>query len=163
MVIDHLIAAIVQSTVVLVANIRSWMPLLRDINTYSRKTLTSVQKMEDINLVVPVIHGADKLNISGIAHEIENLSNRARSNKLTMPEVENGNLYNYQFRTSQKYYWYSDNQSTRSCNSGGIYWKETRGIETLEGDMIAIRHKMYLFVFLRPPSDKWCCGWGIPA
>ena len=101
--------------------------------------------MEDDNLVVPVIHGADKLNISGIAHEIENLSTRARSNKLTMPDIENGTFTITNFGTFKNIIGTPIiNQPEVAILGVGYIEKKPAVVETPEGDMIAIRHKMYL-------------------
>ena len=101
--------------------------------------------MEDDNLVVPVIHGADKLNISGIAHEIENLSIRARSNKLTMPDIENGTFTITNFGTFKNIIGTPIiNQPEVAILGVGYIEKKPAVVETPEGDMIAIRHKMYL-------------------
>jgi 2-oxoglutarate dehydrogenase E2 component (dihydrolipoamide succinyltransferase) len=42
------------------------------------------------NLIVPVIHRADGLNLTGIAKSVNDLANRARANKLQPDEVKNG-------------------------------------------------------------------------
>lgn len=41
-------------------------------------------------LVVPVIHNADRLSLSGLAHAVADLTQRARDNKLTIEEVQGG-------------------------------------------------------------------------
>ena len=41
-------------------------------------------------LVVPVIHDADRLSLSGLAHAVADLAQRARQNKLTLPDVQGG-------------------------------------------------------------------------
>jgi pyruvate dehydrogenase E2 component (dihydrolipoamide acetyltransferase)/2-oxoisovalerate dehydrogenase E2 component (dihydrolipoyl transacylase) len=41
-------------------------------------------------LIVPVIHGADRLDLFGVAREIERLTNAARLGKLTPEEVRGG-------------------------------------------------------------------------
>jgi 2-oxoisovalerate dehydrogenase E2 component (dihydrolipoyl transacylase) len=44
----------------------------------------------DDGLIVPVIHGADQLSISGLAHRLSDLASRARAGKLTVQDVEGG-------------------------------------------------------------------------
>jgi 2-oxoisovalerate dehydrogenase E2 component (dihydrolipoyl transacylase) len=44
----------------------------------------------DDGLIVPVIHGADQLSISGLAHRLSDLATRARAGKLTVQDVEGG-------------------------------------------------------------------------
>ena len=41
-------------------------------------------------LVVPVIHNADRLSLSGLAHAVADLAQRARDNKLTLDDVSGG-------------------------------------------------------------------------
>ena len=41
-------------------------------------------------LVVPVIHNADRLSLSGLAHAVADLTQRARDNKLTIDDVQGG-------------------------------------------------------------------------
>ena len=41
-------------------------------------------------LVVPVIHNADRLSIAGLAHVVDELSNRARAGTLRLEDVQNG-------------------------------------------------------------------------
>ncbi len=41
-------------------------------------------------LIVPVIHDADRLSIAGLAHALRDLTQRARQNRLTLPDVQGG-------------------------------------------------------------------------
>lgn len=41
-------------------------------------------------LVVPVIHNADQLTVTGLAHAVSDLATRARSNRLTLDDVKGG-------------------------------------------------------------------------
>ena len=41
-------------------------------------------------LVVPVIHNADRLSLSGLAHAVADLGQRARDNRLTLEDVQGG-------------------------------------------------------------------------
>ena len=41
-------------------------------------------------LIVPVIHDADRLSISGLAHALRDLTQRARQNRLTLADVQQG-------------------------------------------------------------------------
>ena len=101
--------------------------------------------LEDENLVVPVVHHADKLSISGIAQAIENLSTKARSNKLTMPDIENGTFTITKFGTFKNINGTPIiNQPEVAILGVGYIEKKPAVVETPEGDMIAIRHKMYL-------------------
>ncbi|MEO8510232.1 MAG: dihydrolipoamide acetyltransferase family protein [Chloroflexota bacterium] len=44
----------------------------------------------DNGLLVPVIHDADQLSISGVNHRVSDLAARARSNKLKLDEIQGG-------------------------------------------------------------------------
>ena len=41
-------------------------------------------------LIVPVIHNADRLNLAGLAHAVNDLSERARTNRLRVEDVQGG-------------------------------------------------------------------------
>ena len=41
-------------------------------------------------LIVPVIHNADRLNIAGLAHAVNDLTERARANRLRVEDVQGG-------------------------------------------------------------------------
>ena len=41
-------------------------------------------------LIVPVIHNADRLNLAGLAHAVSDLSERARTNRLRVEDVQGG-------------------------------------------------------------------------
>ena len=41
-------------------------------------------------LIVPVIHGADRLNLAGLAHAVHDITERARTNRLAIEDVRGG-------------------------------------------------------------------------
>ncbi len=43
-------------------------------------------------LIVPVIHGADNLSVTGIARKVYDLAERARANKLTLADIQGGTI-----------------------------------------------------------------------
>lgn len=43
-------------------------------------------------LIVPVIHGADNLSVTGIARKVYELAERARANKLTLADIQGGTV-----------------------------------------------------------------------
>lgn len=43
-------------------------------------------------LIVPVIHNADNLSVTGIARQVYDLANRARANKLTLADIQGGTI-----------------------------------------------------------------------
>ena len=101
--------------------------------------------LDDGNLIVPVIHNADKLSISGLAHAIDTLAKKARSNKLKMEEIEGGTFTITNFGTFRNIIGTPIiNQPEVAILGVGYIEKKPAVIETPEGDVIAIRHKMYL-------------------
>jgi len=50
----------------------------------------SIAVATDDALVVPVIHDADRLSISGIAHAVQDLVSKARTGRLTLNDVQGG-------------------------------------------------------------------------
>ena len=101
--------------------------------------------LEDGNLIVPVIHDADKMSISGLALVIDSLANKARSNKLKLEEVQGGTFTITNFGTFRNIIGTPIiNQPEVAILGIGYFEKKPAVIETSEGDVIAIRHKMYL-------------------
>jgi len=101
--------------------------------------------LDDGNLIVPVIHDADKLSLSGVAHSIDALAIKARSNKLKLEEIEGGTFTITNFGTFRNLIGTPIiNQPEVAILGVGYIEKKPAVIETPEGDVIAIRHKMYL-------------------
>lgn len=97
------------------------------------------------NLIVPVIHKADELNLTGLAKAVNDLADRARDNKLQPDEVKNGTF------TITNVAAFGNLMGTPIINQPqvailaiGIIKKKPAVIETKEGDVIAIRHMMFL-------------------
>jgi 2-oxoglutarate dehydrogenase E2 component (dihydrolipoamide succinyltransferase) len=101
--------------------------------------------LDDGNLIVPVIHGADKQSIRGLAHSIDTLAKKARSNKLKLEEIEGGTFTITNFGTFRNLFGTPIiNQPEVAILGVGYVEKKPAVLETPEGDVIAIRHKMYL-------------------
>jgi 2-oxoglutarate dehydrogenase E2 component (dihydrolipoamide succinyltransferase) len=101
--------------------------------------------LDDGNLVVPVVHDADKLSISGLALAMDNLAKKARSNKLTLDDIQGGTFTITNFGTFRNLIGTPIiNQPEVAILGVGYIEKKPAVIETPEGDAIAIRHKMYL-------------------
>ena len=101
--------------------------------------------LDDGNLIVPVIHDVDKLSLSGVAHSIDTLAVKARSNKLKLEEIEGGTFTITNFGTFRNLFGTPIiNQPEVAILGVGYIEKKPAVIETPEGDVIAIRHKMYL-------------------
>ncbi len=97
------------------------------------------------NLIVPVIKNADQMNLVGLTRTVNDLANRARANKLTPDEISGGtytltNVGSFGNVMGTPII----NQPQVAIMAVGAIRKMPSVIETPEGDMIAIRHKMYL-------------------
>lgn len=97
------------------------------------------------NLIVPVIRNADQLNIVGISKKVNDLANRARNNKLTADDVTGGTY------TVSNVGSFGNVMGTPiipqpqvAILAIGAIVKKPAVVETPTGDVIAIRHKMFL-------------------
>ena len=101
--------------------------------------------LNDGNLIVPVIHDADRLNMSGLALAVNSLALKARDNKLTPDEISGGTFTITNYGSFKMLFGTPIiNQPEVAILGVGSIEKKPAVIETPEGDMIAIRHKMYL-------------------
>ena len=101
--------------------------------------------LNDGNLIVPVIHDADKLNLSGLASQIDTLAAKARENKLAPDSIQGGTFTITNFGTFKSLFGTPIiNQPQVAILAVGYIEKKPAVVETPEGDRIAIRHKMYL-------------------
>lgn len=99
----------------------------------------------DGNLIVPVVHDADRLNLSGLAISIDALAAKARVGKLTGDDISGGTFTITNFGTFKSLFGTPIiNQPQVAILGVGVIEKKPAVIETPEGDVIAIRHKMYL-------------------
>lgn len=101
--------------------------------------------LNDGNLIVPVIRDADRLNLNGLALSINSLALKARDNKLTADEISGGTFTITNYGTFKMLFGTPViNQPEVAILGVGSIEKKPAVIETPEGDVIAIRHKMYL-------------------
>ena len=101
--------------------------------------------LNDGNLIVPVIHDADKLNLSGLASQIDTLAAKARENKLAPDSIQGGTFTITNFGTFKSLFGTPIiNQPQVAILAVGYIEKKPAVVETPEGDTIAICHKMYL-------------------
>ena len=101
--------------------------------------------LNDGNLIVPVIHDDDKLNLSGLASQIDTLAAKARENKLAPDSIQGGTFTITNFGTFKSLFGTPIiNQPQVAILAVGYIEKKPAVVETPEGDTIAIRHKMYL-------------------
>ena len=97
------------------------------------------------NLIVPVIKNADQLNMVGLAKKVNDLANRARVNQLKPDEISGGTY------TISNVGTFGNVMGTPIINqpqSGilalGAVRKKPAVIESPTGDLIGIRHMMFL-------------------
>jgi 2-oxoglutarate dehydrogenase E2 component (dihydrolipoamide succinyltransferase) len=97
------------------------------------------------NLIVPVIKNADQLNLGGITKQVNALANRARNNQLKPDDIQGGtytltNVGSFGNVMGTPII----NQPQVAILAVGAIRKMPAVVETPEGDMIAIRHKIFL-------------------
>jgi 2-oxoglutarate dehydrogenase E2 component (dihydrolipoamide succinyltransferase) len=97
------------------------------------------------NLIVPVIKNADEKNLLGITKAVNDLASRARANKLAPDEIQGGtftltNVGNFGNVMGTPII----NQPQVAILAVGTIKKKPAVIETPQGDMIGIRHFMFL-------------------
>lgn len=99
----------------------------------------------DGNLIVPVIHNAEEMSLLGLTKRVNDLANRARNNKLSPSEIQGGTF------TLTNVGGFGNVMGTPIINQPqvailavGAIQKKPAVLETEHGDVIAIRHKMFL-------------------
>lgn len=97
------------------------------------------------NLIVPVIRNADRLNMIGLAKVVNDLANRARIGKLNPDEIQGGTY------TISNVGTFGNVMGTPiipqpqvAILALGAIRKKPAVIETPQGDMIGVRHMMFL-------------------
>ncbi len=97
------------------------------------------------NLIVPVIKNANSLNLVGLSKSVNRLANKARSNKLAPDDISGGtytitNVGSFGNIMGTPII----NQPQVAIMAVGAITKKPAVLETEHGDVIAIRHKMFL-------------------
>ena len=111
----------------------------RDIN------IGMAAAMPNGNLIVPVIKNADQLNLVGMARKVNDLANRARLGKLLPDEISGGTYTVTNVGTFGNVLGTPViNQPQVAIMATGAIRKKPAVIETPQGDVIAIRHQMFL-------------------
>ncbi|MCL4122333.1 UNVERIFIED_CONTAM: hypothetical protein GTU68_045525 [Idotea baltica] len=97
------------------------------------------------NLIVPVIKGADNYNLTGLAKQVNDLADRARKGELSPDEVSGGTF------TVTNVGVFGNLMGTPIINqpqvailATGAIQKKPAVVETEYGDLIAVRHMMFL-------------------
>lgn len=97
------------------------------------------------NLIVPVIKGADQLNLIGLSKAVNGLAGAARNNQLKPTDTQNGTFTVTNVGTFGSLMGTPIiNQPQVAILALGAIKKRAVVIETPQGDSIAIRHMMYL-------------------
>ena len=97
------------------------------------------------NLIVPVIRNADQKNLLGVVKNVNDLANRARINKLLPDEIQGGTFTITNFGSFRNLIGTPIiNQPQVAILATGSIEKKPAVLETPSGDVIAIRHKMFL-------------------
>jgi 2-oxoglutarate dehydrogenase E2 component (dihydrolipoamide succinyltransferase) len=97
------------------------------------------------NLIVPVIKNADFMNLTGLAKVVNDLANRARQNQLKPDEIQGGTYTITNVGTFGNLMGTPIiNQPQVAIMAMGAIVKKPAVLETPDGDVIAIRHKMFL-------------------
>ena len=97
------------------------------------------------NLIVPVIKNADQLNLVGLAKNVNNLANRAKNSQLKPDEISGGTYTVSNVGTFGNVMGTPIiNQPQSAILALGAIKKKPAVIETESGDLIGIRHLMFL-------------------
>ncbi len=97
------------------------------------------------NLIVPVIKNADQLNMVGLAKKVNDLATRARANKLSPDDISGGTFTLTNVGTFGNVMGTPIiNQPQVAILAVGAIRKRPAVLETPHGDVIAIRHMMFL-------------------
>ncbi|HLF64993.1 MAG TPA: dihydrolipoamide acetyltransferase family protein [Saprospiraceae bacterium] len=97
------------------------------------------------NLIVPVIRNADYMNLMGLTKTVNDLAERARKNQLKPDEIQGGTFTLTNVGTFGNVMGTPIiNQPQVAILATGAIRKKPAVIETKQGDIIAIRHMMFL-------------------
>lgn len=97
------------------------------------------------NLIVPVIKEADQLSLVGITKSVNDLANRARANQLKPDDTQGGTFTFTNIGAFGNIFGMPIiNQPQAAILAVGSITKKPAVLETADGDVIAIRHMMYL-------------------
>ncbi|MBR8535774.1 2-oxo acid dehydrogenase subunit E2 [Carboxylicivirga sediminis] len=97
------------------------------------------------DLIVPVIKNADQKNLVGLTGDVNRLANDARANKLSADDIQGGTFTITNFGSFKNIIGTPIiNQPQVAILATGSIEKKPAVIETPTGDVIGIRHKMFL-------------------
>lgn len=97
------------------------------------------------NLIVPVIKSADQLSLVGISKSVNDLAQRARANQLKPDDTQGGTFTFTNIGAFGNIFGMPIiNQPQAAIMAVGTIKKKPAVLETEQGDVIAIRHFMYI-------------------
>ncbi len=140
-------SSIIQATVKALKDFPGVNASVNDYKIILRKSINIgiATALPNGNLIVPVIKQADEKNLMGLQKSVNDLANRARINKLQPDEIQEGtftitNLGTFGSLTGTPVI----NQPQVAILAVGTIEKKPVVLETPEGDVIAIRHRMIM-------------------
>lgn len=97
------------------------------------------------NLIVPVIKNVDQLSLTGISRSVNDLANRSRGNKLKPDDTQGGTFTFTNIGAFGNIFGMPIiNQPQAAILAVGTIKKKPAVLETEFGDVIAVRHMMYI-------------------
>src|SRR5690606_15117668 len=97
------------------------------------------------NLIVPVIKDADQLSLVGLSKAVNDLAKRARENQLKPDDTQGGTFTFTNIAAFGNIFGMPIiNQPQAAILAAGTITKKPAVLETESGDVIAIRHMLYL-------------------
>lgn len=97
------------------------------------------------NLIVPVIKNVDQLSLTGISRSVNDLANRSRANKLKPDDTQGGTFTFTNIGAFGNIFGMPIiNQPQAAILAVGTIKKKPAVLETEYGDVIAVRHMMYI-------------------
>tara|TARA_B100000683_G_scaffold247698_1_gene260311 strand:+ start:758 stop:2065 length:1308 start_codon:yes stop_codon:yes gene_type:complete len=116
-----------------------------EIHRYKSINIGMAAALPSGNLIVPVIKNADSKNLLGLVRDVNDLALRARTNKLKPNEIEGGTITLTNVGTFGNLMGTPIiNQPQVAILATGSIKKKPVVIETSSGDLIGIRHMMFL-------------------
>ena len=116
-----------------------------EIHRYKSINIGMAAALPSGNLIVPVIKNADSKNLLGLVRDVNDLALRARTNKLKPNEIEGGTITLTNVGTFGNLMGTPIiNQPQVAILATGSIKKKPVVIETSSGDLIGIRHMIFL-------------------
>lgn len=116
-----------------------------NIHVHKNINIGMAAALPDGNLIVPVIKEAQHMNLVGITKSVNGLANKAREGKLNPDDIQGGTITMTNVGTFGNLMGTPIiNQPQVAILACGVIKKKPVVIETEDGDVIAIRHMMFL-------------------